>query len=119
MVHSARPLTSSTSSLASSGCSGAEYASYASGERKKDLLQRSLGLAGLRAEFVERTNPPHSSAGQKDEAIANAFRVGELVNGRMKARPFEASLRSTSMMFRVWRRSKPSNGSSMSSACCG
>src|SRR6516225_5568109 len=87
MVHSARPLKISANSLASSGYKGAPCARSVLGERKKDLLKGSLGDARLRAQLMERADPPDLSAGQKNEAIAHALGVRELVNGEDEGAP--------------------------------
>src|SRR6266403_1869965 len=114
MVHSARPLKISANSLASSGGNGAPYARSVLGERKKDLLKGSIGDAGLCTQLVQRADPPDLSAGQEDEAIANPLGVRELVNRQDEGASPAGRFAHHSTMLRVWRRSKPSNGSSIS-----
>src|SRR5215470_2612774 len=86
IVHSARPLAISASSFASSGCSGA-CGAYRLGERKKDLLHRSTGTPGLRAQLSERADPSYLPSGQKNEAIADPLGIGQLVNGKYECAP--------------------------------
>src|SRR6516225_7750709 len=87
MVHSARPLKISANSLASSGYKGAPCARSVLGERKKDLLQRSLGDTSLCTQLAERADATDLSAGQKNEAIAHPLGVRELMDRQDEGTP--------------------------------
>src|SRR5215813_2865364 len=87
MVHSARPPQISASSFASNGCSGAAFASDGLSKRKKDLLQRSTAVTGLRTQFIKCADPTHLPPSQEEEAVANALRVSQLVNGENNSAP--------------------------------
>src|SRR5262244_1384333 len=80
MIHRARPLTISHSSLPSSGRSGARGCVDVSGERKEDLLEARVGKAGMGPQLAERPDAAHAAVGQKDETIADALGVGQLMN---------------------------------------
>src|SRR5689334_14288988 len=71
-IHQAREASSSRISLA---------ARSALRERKEDLLEPALADAGLRAQLVESAFARDASAAEQDQTVADARRVGQLVNG--------------------------------------
>ena len=42
----------------------------------------------MRAQFVERANPPHLPSCEKNELVANPLGVGQLVNGENEGAAF-------------------------------
>ena len=92
----------------------AEGAAYVSA--RNDLLEiPALGRAaraGQRGELVERALAADAPAAEQHEAIADAGGVGDLMD-REEQRPAARGVRAEpAPTSRVWRRSRPSNGSS-------
>src|SRR5712691_3507725 len=81
MTQSARPLRISRNSLASSRRSGACASIDVSGERKKHLFESRGRQIRALTKLLERAGAAHAPGGQQDEAIADALRVSELVDG--------------------------------------
>ena len=59
---------------------------------KKELLQRGARHSGLVTQLAEASNSTHLPSGEQYEAVANAFRVPELMNGEDE-RPVPGSFR--------------------------
>src|SRR5258705_13769105 len=82
MVHSARPARTSRISFASSGRSGACDLPGISSECKEDLLQIGSREAGARAQVGERADAAGAAVGPEDEAVADALRIRQLMDGQ-------------------------------------
>src|SRR5262245_2248786 len=74
----------SRSSFISNGRSGAARATTTSGERKKQILQAGVGPRCAHTQFAERTERDDAPLAQKQEPIAHALRIRQLMNGKDK-----------------------------------
>ena len=95
------------------------------GERKEHLFEIvGRGAAARRGQRATSSSsvpsPRIAPAAQQHEAVADARRVRDLVN-RQEHRPARRRVASaaSAATSRLWRRSRPSNGSSASSSGCG
>src|SRR5215203_4889169 len=82
MIHKARPPAISRSSLASNARIGPLC--NASGERKENVLQVSAWQGRPRSKLFESARTPDGAVGEQHETVADAFRVGHLVNGEQQ-----------------------------------
>ena len=121
MVHSARPLDDLPQLLGRAAGEG-EHA----GRPRPQVSARKISSSPAEAIAVcarSSSSVPHAAdpaVREQHEAVADPFGVDQLMDGQHAAcAHLRATSRTTAMISRVCRRSKPSKGSSISSKGCG